>query len=106
MQSLPENGPIDDLLPHIEDIEKEVDNNNNDPEDSINSNFIPAPLPPPNEEHAIADTLSRIQGNNNTPIVWPNIDGSPINEFLMRRFLIVIPVRNVPKSCARLYQVG
>ena len=80
LQSLPEDGPIDDQLPRLDDIEEDLDNDDDAPEDSISRNFVPAPLPSPNEECAIAETLDRVQANN-TPILWPNIDGNPINEF-------------------------
>jgi ATP-dependent DNA helicase PIF1 len=83
LQSLPNNGPIDDQLPQLEDVEGEYFNNIDDEtetEDIIASNFVPAPLPSPNEECAIGDALSRMQ-TDNTPIMWPSIDGNPINEF-------------------------
>ena len=84
LQTLSKNGPIEDLLPHLEDVEgKEVndlDNNGDGLEDSIDSNFVPVPLPSPNEGCAIADALGRMQ-TDETPLMWPNIDGNPINEF-------------------------
>lgn len=55
-------------------------NNDDEADDIIASNFVPAPFPSSNEECAIADTLNRMQANN-TPLMWPNIDGNPINEF-------------------------
>ncbi|CAG8584286.1 19043_t:CDS:2 [Racocetra fulgida] len=43
----------------LKDVEGEYfDNNNDDAEETITSNFVPAPLPSPNEEHAIADILT------------------------------------------------
>lgn len=84
LQTLSKNGPIEDLLSHLEDVEgKEVndlDNNGDGLEDSIDSNFVPVPLPSPNEGRAIADALGRMQ-TDETPLMWPNIDGNPINEF-------------------------
>ena len=50
------------------------------PEDMIRSNFFPIPLPTPNEEHAITHTLDRMQAGN-APIIQPNINSIPINEF-------------------------
>ncbi|CAG8803458.1 10099_t:CDS:2 [Cetraspora pellucida] len=68
-------------LPQLEDVEDEYfDNNDNEDEDIITSNFVSAPLPSSNEESAIADTLGRMQASN-LPIMWLNIDRNPINEF-------------------------
>ena len=59
LQSLPENSPIDDQLPQFKDVKAEdFDNDDDKPEDLIRSNFVPTPLPSPNKENAIADTLS------------------------------------------------
>ncbi|CAG8622461.1 21469_t:CDS:2 [Cetraspora pellucida] len=81
LRSLPDNGPVDDQLPQLEDVEDEYfDNNDDEDEDIITSNFVPAPLLSFNEESAIADTLGRMQASN-LPIMWLNIDGNPINEF-------------------------
>jgi hypothetical protein len=64
LRSLPENGPIDNQLPHIEDVEhldlSDVDSEE-DLDDAIGSNFVPAPLPSPNEDRAIADTFERLK---------------------------------------------
>ncbi|GBC15565.1 ATP-dependent DNA helicase PIF1 [Rhizophagus irregularis DAOM 181602=DAOM 197198] len=80
LQSLPEDGPIDDQLPQIDDVEQHFNDDDDVYEDMIGSNFVPAPLPSPNEEQAIGDTLNRMQ-DNDLPIMWPSIDGTPINEF-------------------------
>lgn len=65
LQSLPENGPIDDQLFHLEDVEgkegDDLDNNGDKFEDSINSNFIPASLPSPNEERSIDEAFVQMQ---------------------------------------------
>ena len=80
LQFLPKNGSIDDQLRHLEDGEYDFDDDNNDPEGTIGSNFIPTPFPSPTEKCAIADACGRIQANDD-PIMWPDIDGHPINEF-------------------------
>ncbi|CAB4410504.1 unnamed protein product [Rhizophagus irregularis] len=80
LQSLPEDGPIDDQLPQIDDVEQRFNDDNDVYKDMIGSKFVPAPLLSPNEEQAISDTLNRVQ-DNDIPITWPNIDGTPINEF-------------------------
>ncbi|EXX78939.1 hypothetical protein RirG_010410 [Rhizophagus irregularis DAOM 197198w] len=48
--------------------------------DSVLSNFVPVPIPIPNEERAVADTLVRLQSDTD-PVMWPRIDGVPVNEF-------------------------
>jgi hypothetical protein len=82
LRSLPENGPVDDHLPHIDDVDhldlSDVDSEELD--DTIGSNFVSAPLPSPNEERAIADTFERLQSGD-APVMWPVINGTPINEF-------------------------
>ena len=64
LQSLPEDSPIDDQLPWLDDIEEDLDNDDNAPEDSISRNFIPVLLLSPNEECAITETLDRVHANN------------------------------------------
>ena len=46
----------------------------------MDRNFVPIPLPSPNEETAIDDTLARMQAGVN-PVLWPTIDVTPVNEF-------------------------
>ena len=77
---LSENGSIGDHLPRIEDSENVFNDNDDGSEKIIGSNFVPAPLPYPNEECAINNTFNRMQ-DNEPPIMWSNIDGNPINEF-------------------------
>ena len=60
LQFLPKNGSIDDQLRHLEDGEYDFDDDNDDPEGTIGSNFIPTPFPSLTEECAIADALGRI----------------------------------------------
>ena len=62
MQSLPEDGPVDNRLPQIEGAEG-FDNDDDDSEDTISRQFVPAPIPSPNEECAISNTLNRMQAN-------------------------------------------
>jgi len=75
-----ENGSIGDQLRHFEDEEYQYDDDDDIPEDTIGNNFVSAPFSSPNEECAIGDTLGRMQANDD-PIMWPNIDRNPINEF-------------------------
>jgi len=56
LRSLLENDSIDNKLSHLED-EEHFDDNDNDSEDMIGSNFVPTPLPLLNEERTIADTF-------------------------------------------------
>ncbi|RGB36292.1 hypothetical protein C1646_814122 [Rhizophagus diaphanus] len=95
---LPEDGPIDDQLPQIDNVEQCFNDDDDVYEDMIRSNFVPAPLPLPNEEQAISNTLNRVQ-DNDIPITWPNIDGTPINEFqtpsyIACAFPTLYPTRN------------
>ena len=81
LHSLPENRAIDDILPQLDDIEGHDFNGDDDGlEDSVDRNFVPIPLPSPNEESAIDDTLTRMQAGVN-PVLWPTIDVTPVNEF-------------------------
>src|SRR3954451_21680777 len=88
LQTLPKNGSIINLLPQIQDdqITKEnpiIDENPFDDEsrnETISRTFVPSIIPTPRETTAINDTLNRVQSNN-APVMWPEIDGIPINEF-------------------------
>jgi len=77
-----EDGSVVQLLPHLQDdqiIEENPGDGEND-EDTISSTFVPSIPNTRREGIAINETLDRIQ-NNNHPLIWPEIDGSPINEF-------------------------
>jgi hypothetical protein len=84
LRSLPENGPLDDQIPQIEDEgdddDDEIDVDSDVLEDSLVSNFVPVPFPIPDEKSAIAETLTRLRFDTET-VMWPNIDGVPVNEF-------------------------
>ncbi len=95
LQSLPENGSISDQLRHLKDEEYQYDDDDDVSEDIIGNNFVSAPLLSSNEERAIGDTLGQMQANDDL-IMWPNIDGNPINEFqspgyIARAFLTLYP---------------
>ncbi|GBC10956.2 uncharacterized protein LOC114518658 [Rhizophagus irregularis DAOM 181602=DAOM 197198] len=90
LKSLPQNGSIinqihqirsDQIIDEMDDISNENKNENgHDESDAITHSFVPA-LPSTQRENAIInDTLDRIQSNEQ-PVLWPEIDGSPINEF-------------------------
>ena len=70
----------------IEDIDNNFDNDDNNPEESQSREFVSASLPSPNENRTIANTLIRMQ-NNDSPIMWPNIDENPINEFQISGYI-------------------
>ena len=77
----------DPLIDENDDIENE--------DDAITRTFVPLLPASQREEAAINDTLERIQ-NRNPHILWPNIEGSPINEFqtigyIVRAFLTLYP---------------
>ena len=99
LRSLPDNGPIDDQLPQLEDDEESFNDDDDGSEDTIGNNFVPALSPSPNEERRISDTLGRMQ-TNNSPIMWLNIGGNPITEFqtpgyIVCAFPILYPTGNV-----------
>ena len=61
LRSLPENRPLDDQIPQIEDKgddDDEIDVDSNVLEDSLVSNFVPVPFLILDEESAIAKTLT------------------------------------------------
>ncbi|CAB4437360.1 unnamed protein product [Rhizophagus irregularis] len=76
LQSLPIDGIINDQL---QDINDDVDYDENE-DDVITHTFVPLPLSANREDTAIRNTLNRIQ-NENRPIMWPQINGNPVNEF-------------------------
>ena len=78
LQSLPVNGSIADLLP--QKITDEISTEEENGEDGIARSFVPLPASTRREDTAINETLNRMQ-TNNAPILWPEIDGFPINEF-------------------------
>ncbi|PKC50801.1 hypothetical protein RhiirA1_485314, partial [Rhizophagus irregularis] len=76
LQFLPIDGTIDDQLQDInEDIDYDESKDN-----VITRTFVPLPLPANREDTAIRNTLDRIQ-NENHHIMWPQINGNPVNEF-------------------------
>jgi len=48
----------------LEDVDHFDNVDEDDSEDTIISNFVPAPLPASGKEHAIANTLDRLQAND------------------------------------------
>jgi ATP-dependent DNA helicase PIF1 len=86
LESLPENGSVFNMLPQIHE-KQTVDDDANDNEheneyenESISRTFVPLPPPTRREDDAINETLDRMQSNN-SPTIWPDIEGVPINEF-------------------------
>ncbi len=81
LKSLPDNGLIDDYLPKVQKTSDDhLDNDENETEDMVIRNFIPATPTSHRENDAISDALARMQ-TKTIPIEWPNIDGNPVNEF-------------------------
>ncbi|GET01250.1 uncharacterized protein LOC113214878 [Rhizophagus clarus] len=56
------------------------DFNNDETDDMIIQNFIPAPIPSRNENCIIDDVLTRMQSESGS-VMWLNIGGTAINEF-------------------------
>ena len=80
IRSLPEDGSILDQLPQIQNDQTIDENSGNEEEAIISRTFVPSMTSTNREDVAIHDTLDRVQ-NDNTPLMWPEIDGAPINEF-------------------------
>ncbi|CAB4427789.1 unnamed protein product [Rhizophagus irregularis] len=113
LKSLPQNGSIinqihqirsDQIIDEMDDISNENENGH-DEGDAITRSFVPA-IPSTQRENAIInDTLDRIQSNEQ-PVLWPEIDGSPINEFqipgyIARAFLTLYPyIRKSREKCS------
>ena len=90
MRTLPDEGSIDDLLLQVHDTKnrlhhvdyehRDADRLDSETDDMIIQNFIPAPFPLRNENQVIDDALARMQSET-SPVMWPNIDDTAINEF-------------------------
>lgn len=81
LDSLPEDDSIVDMIPQVPDqiINENPDDTENEG-DGISRSFVPLLPATQSEKVAINDTLERLQ-NQNEHTAWPEIDGSPINEF-------------------------
>src|SRR5579862_7106014 len=82
LESLPEDDSIINMLPQLPDDQIRNDNpeNTENDDDGISRSFVPLLPATQREEVAINDTLERLQ-NQSQHITWPEINGSPINEF-------------------------
>ncbi len=70
-------------------------NENENRDDTIMHNFVSSPPPTNRKDVAINNTLNCMQ-TENPPVIWPQIDGNPINEFqtpgyIARAFLTLYP---------------
>jgi hypothetical protein len=82
LKSLPEN---DSIAKHLQQLQNdqlidEIYPDEESSDDIIARSFVHLPTSTRREEDAINDTLDRIQSND-PPLLWPKIDGTPINEF-------------------------
>ncbi|PKC62020.1 hypothetical protein RhiirA1_465715 [Rhizophagus irregularis] len=69
--SLPENGPLDDQIPRLEDIGDEMCGEmRGEMRGEIDGEI---------DERAVADTLIRLQSDTD-PVMWPRIDGVPYKD--------------------------
>ena len=100
LQLLPKNGSIINKLQQVQndqiidespdDNENEDDRNHEDTEnevDEISRTFVPSITPTRREGVAINDTLDCVQ-RNDQPILWPEIEGVPINEFQTSKYMV------------------
>jgi hypothetical protein len=60
--------------------------NKND-ENVISSTFVPSLPNTRQEDIAINDTLDHVQSNNH-PLLWPEMEGTPINKFQMPGYMV------------------
>ena len=111
LDSLPENGSIFNMLPHIRDEQSEDDdlNDTENGDESISRTFVPLDPPTHREDEAINEALNRIQSNN-PPITWPEIEGVPINEFqtpgyMARAFPTLYPYGKADLRTARAREI-
>ena len=107
LRSLPENGPLDDQISRLEDERDEIfgdseDLDSEDLDDSLVSNFVSVPFLIPDEESAIAKTLTRLRSDTET-IMWPNIDGIPVNEFQTPGYIACAFLTLYPTGAADLH---
>ncbi|CAG8720803.1 17500_t:CDS:2 [Cetraspora pellucida] len=109
LQSLPENGPIDNYLPQVQNTEDEsLNDDENETDDIIIRNFVPVSPRSHRENDTINDALARMQTRNT--IAWPNIDGNSNNEFhtpgyIMRAFPTLYPYGKADLHSERLRDV-
>ena len=65
LRSLSKNGSLDDQISRLENMDGEIGDESDDEVDNLNdsvlSNFVPVPIPIPNEKRAVADALARLQ---------------------------------------------
>ncbi|CAG8668030.1 15340_t:CDS:2 [Cetraspora pellucida] len=85
LQSLPENGFIEDQLPSNEILAEVSDNETED--NVIICTFVSSLPSIDREDVAINEALNRMQ-NNNSPMVWPNIENTLINEFRTPGYIV------------------
>ena len=96
LRSLPIDGSIDDQL---RSIAEESDNENED--NVITRTFVPFFPSAHREDVVIKHTLNRMQ-NENRPIIWPQINSNPINEFQTPGYIACAFSTLYPTGCADL----
>jgi len=109
LQSLPNNGPIDDYLPKVQRNDDHSNDDENETEDIVTHNFVPLAPSSHREDEAINEALARMHAKI-TPIVWPNIDCSPVNEFhtpgyITRAFPTLYPYGNAVLRAERVRDI-
>ena len=82
LQSLPANGSIVSHLRQIQDgiVDKNRSEDEETEDEPISHSFVPLLPSTHSEEAAISDALDHVQSNN-PHLLWPEIEGIPINEF-------------------------
>src|SRR6266542_3150601 len=91
LQSLPEDYSIVNILSQLQGDQlidenlDDIDIENGD--DAITCTFVPLLPINKRKEVAINNTLERVQ-NQNSHVLWPEIEGSPINKFQIMGYII------------------
>ena len=101
LQTLPENDSIVDQLRQIRNQSSEDSNDNEIEEERITQTFVPLNPPSSREKVAINNAFDRIQ-TENLPVLWPEIDGNPINEFQTAGYIVMAFLTLYPTGDADL----
>jgi hypothetical protein len=80
LKLLPNNGPIDDYFLQVQRNDNNSNDDDNETKDMVTRNFVPVVPSSNREDNAINEVIARMQAKT-TPIEWPNINSTPVNEF-------------------------
>jgi hypothetical protein len=109
LKLLPDNGPIDDYLLQVQRNDDNSNDDDNETENMVTRNFVPVVPSSNREDDAINEAIARMQAKT-TPIEWPNINGTSVNEFrtpgyITRAFPTLYPYGNADLHAERIRDV-